>query len=531
MIAHEEPNGTLISLANVPPTARQRRGAYAVVALMLVLYGVGALFAHVKFPDTNVVREIVLTLIFTTDFLTAILLFNQSFTNQSGAVLVLANAYLFSSLTMIPYLLTFPGIFSTEPILGTGIQGSPVIYNWWHFVFLSLVAGYSSLRVKPLRSVRFALPVSILMTIVLVCAPVVTIAAYSNDLPRFLLADGTFAPLARYASGCILLIGVIALIMLWLHSKSVLDQWVMVVICAIVLELSILTFFVLERDSLAVTFIRLYLAIAATTVLSIFTLESGRLHAAISRTAQMLQRERNNKLLNIEAVTASIAHEINQPLAAIVANAEATLELLERSPPDLEEARLAQNDIRDAGIHASGIIKQIRDLLTTPELKSTDAIDVNTLVLEVLDIVHAVLKEHGVVLRTEMIPKLPRVIGHKGQLQEVILNLVWNAVEAMDNNDATKRVLTVRTRLNNGGTINVDVQDTGSGIGPDKLEKIFDVFETTKPHGVGLGLAICRMIISHHGGHLSASSENRNGALFQVTLPTRKPLASAPGPV
>jgi len=144
-------------------------------------------------------------------------------------------------------------------------------------------------------------------------------------------------------------------------------------------------------------------------------------------------------------------------------------------------------------------------------------IDANALILGVLDIAHGDLKEHRVTARTELMAESPVVAGHPGQLQEVLLNLIRNAIEAMDG--TTVRVLTLGTESRDQEELVVSVIDTGPGIDPEKLDRIFEAFVTTKPRGMGLGLAICRMIIERHGGQLLASSGGNGGALFQIILP------------
>ena len=143
----------------------------------------------------------------------------------------------------------------------------------------------------------------------------------------------------------------------------------------------------------------------------------------------------------------------------------------------------------------------------------------NELILGVLQSSRKELQDHGVETQLELASELPLVESHRRQLEEVIFNLVHNAIEAMDATTDRDRVLRVRTALNGDDAITVAVRDSGPGIDPKRLDSIFGAFFTTKPHGMGLGLAICRMIIEHHGGQLTASSDGKNGSLFQFVLP------------
>src|SRR5262249_9342381 len=154
-------------------------------------------------------------------------------------------------------------------------------------------------------------------------------------------------------------------------------------------------------------------------------------------------------------------------------------------------------------------------------------VELNELILGALQSSRKELEDHGVETRLELATKLPLVDGHRRQLEEVMLNLVHNAIEAMDGTTDCDRVLRVRTELNGHDAIAVAVRDSGPGIDPKRIDSIFGAFFTTKPHGMGLGLAICRMIIEHHGGQLTALSDGKNGSLFQFVLPVESRVKEA----
>jgi signal transduction histidine kinase len=173
--------------------------------------------------------------------------------------------------------------------------------------------------------------------------------------------------------------------------------------------------------------------------------------------------------------------------------------------------------IRDAQ-RASQVLESIRALFKGADLE-TLPVDLNGIALGALDLLSGELKDHGVIIHAELAPELPLVPGHSGQLQEVMLNLIRNAIDAMDSTTDRARVLRVRTERDGREAIVVSVEDSGPGIDPQKLHSIFDAFVTTKPQG--MGLAICRMIISRHEGQLSASADSKSGALFQFKLPIK----------
>jgi C4-dicarboxylate-specific signal transduction histidine kinase len=260
-------------------------------------------------------------------------------------------------------------------------------------------------------------------------------------------------------------------------------------------------------------------------VLAALFFERRENEAHLARSNMMLQREQNNKLMNLEAMAASISHEVNQPLAAIVVNGSAALRFLGHSPPNLEEVRSALDRIVADSHRASEVFDNLRVLFGSAD-QGHEPIDVNQIVLGSLRALSGELNDRGVTTRTELTSELPLIMGHGGQLQEVLLNLGRNAIEAMDTVKDGNRVLGVKTERNERDAIIVAVRDTGPGIDPEKLNGIFEPFVTTKPHGMGLGLAICRMIIERHSGHLTASSNGERGALLQFTLPIKSATTS-----
>jgi PAS domain S-box-containing protein len=245
-----------------------------------------------------------------------------------------------------------------------------------------------------------------------------------------------------------------------------------------------------------------------------------RAELALREAVVTLEGERDNKLMNIEAVMASIAHEVRQPLAAIAINGGAALEFLERVPLDIDQLRAIMNQMMGDCHRVSEVFDTIRTLFQRVDQKREPTV-VNEIVLDVLQSMREELADHGVRTETELAPELQRVDGHRNQLRQVIFNLIHNAIESMDTTMDRSRLLRVITKSHGPDAINVTVEDSGPGINPRRLDSIFDPFITTKPDGMGLGLAICRMIVDRHGGKLSASSDGKNGARFQLVLPVR----------
>jgi len=253
-------------------------------------------------------------------------------------------------------------------------------------------------------------------------------------------------------------------------------------------------------------------------VLAALFAERRESEARLTRSNAMLERERSNKLMSLAATAASISHEMKQPLTAITANGLASIRLLEASPPDLQEARSAVSDVVSDAYRAGQVLDNLRALFGKVD-REQEQIDVNKVAVGALRALRAELSEHRIAASLDLAPELPPVMGHAGQLQEVMMNLLQNAIDAMDAIKSDRRVLNVRTKRDGGNAIVMEVEDSGQGIDPKRLESIFDAFVTTKPQGTGLGLAICRMIIERHGGQLSARSNGKDGALFRLMLP------------
>jgi C4-dicarboxylate-specific signal transduction histidine kinase len=222
------------------------------------------------------------------------------------------------------------------------------------------------------------------------------------------------------------------------------------------------------------------------------------------------------------AMTASIAHEINQPLAAIVTNGNIGLRWLARAEPDLDEIRGALQRIVDDGLRAGDVIGSIRAMFGK-DSRAKSAVKLNDVILEVLALAHGELESHQVTLRTEL-GEAPEIMADRVQLQQVLLNLVMNAAEAMETVTDRARLLAVTSGGDEAGGVKIAVEDSGPGIERKDIDRIFHAFFTTKSHGMGMGLAICRSIIEAHGGRLWASPRDPHGAVFHVHLP-RAPVA------
>ena len=232
-----------------------------------------------------------------------------------------------------------------------------------------------------------------------------------------------------------------------------------------------------------------------------------------------MQLAHANRVATMGQLTASIAHEVNQPIAATVTNAQAALRWLGAEPPNLDELEQALGRIVRDGNRAGAVVGRIRNLIKK-EPPGNERVDINAAMREVIELTRSEAMKNGVSVQTNLVEGLPPVRGDRVELQQVILNLILNALEAMSEMTGGSRELLIMTgRTEAGDDVLVTVRDSGPGLAPATLEHLFTAFHTTKPNGMGLGLSICRSIIESHGGRLSVSANTPHGAVFQFTLP------------
>jgi C4-dicarboxylate-specific signal transduction histidine kinase len=237
---------------------------------------------------------------------------------------------------------------------------------------------------------------------------------------------------------------------------------------------------------------------------------------ALSKARSELARV--SRMTSIGALTASIAHEITQPLAAIVANADSCLIWLAKNQPNLDKARRAAERIVKDGHRAAEVIQSIRAQARRSASEMV-LVDLNRLIVDTLELMQAELQRHEVLLETRLLDDLALIKGDHTQLQQVIVNLVTNAIEAISTSRRSPRVIRVSTESNENGEVLTIVEDSGSGIDLQVLDRIFDPMFTTKPEGMGLGLSICRSIVEGHGGRLWVSPNPAGGSVFQFSIP------------
>jgi signal transduction histidine kinase len=261
------------------------------------------------------------------------------------------------------------------------------------------------------------------------------------------------------------------------------------------------------------------LVIQTALIVGLFYEHRRRRNAEATSRKAMGKLAHMNRVATAGEMTASIAHEVSQPLTAMVANANAALRWFTNKTPDLGEAQTALKRVVSDGLRAAEVIGSVRTMFKKGSQERAP-VDLNDLIGDVLELMRGELQTQGIVVQAGLSTPLPLVLGNSGQLQQVIFNLVKNAADAMDSVSGRARILSVKSAVHDAHGVLVSVEDAGTGIDPKNIDRIFDSFFTTKSQGMGMGLSICRSIVEAHGGRIWASSGIHHGSILNVQLPT-----------
>jgi len=511
-------------LSSLSPSLAQKRLALGVVLVLLVAFFIIAvLLSKVQLARIDAFVPIYAAAMFVNDSITAVLLLAQFSILRSRALLAISSGYLFTAFMLVPWTLTFPGVFAPSGLLHAGLQSTAWLYILWHTGFPAFVIAYALLKDgEPTKrlwqsSARVAILSSVAVTAGIVCTAAFLVTAGDKLLPGLMLDTVHLSIRWLYAAGFASLMSVLALVLLWARRRSVLDLWLMVVMCAYVIEMCLISFPVPARYSVGWYGGRIFGVLSGSLVLFVLLYETTTLYARLLHAVLAQRRERVARLVTGDAVSASIAHEIKQPLSAMIMNAGAGLRWLDRATPDVDETKAVLKEIVTAGHRAGAVIESIRAIFKR-DVPTRNSIDINELVREAVELMRGELQTHRVSVQAEPNEWLPRVKGDRVQLQQVLLNLITNAIDSMAATDGV-RMLCVTSKVHDSELVMVSVEDTGKGIEPKDIEQIFNPFFTTKSHGMGMGLSICRSIIEAHEGRLWATPNGVQGAVFQFILP------------
>jgi signal transduction histidine kinase len=506
-----------------PPNRRQKLFAAGVIALLLGAMLLVAPFARNELEGTEPLVLAYTAAALTTELITAALLLSLFAIQRSPAILVLATAYLFSGFMAVPWAFSFPGVLASLGVADTGQQTTASIAAIRRIGCPLCLLTYAMLRgsreVRPGRLVP-ALIVGCIASVATTVVGITWIIFNNQDLlPRLTDDRGRITDLWMYVPGVVLALYALLVVLLGLFGRSVLDLWLTVVICALAIDLLLLSFLSSGlRLSVGWWAGRLYSLTAASVVLLVLLAEAASLAARLARSVAAERRAQEARLVTLQAFSASIAHEINQPLASMVTNADAGLRWLAREQPDLKEAGTALARIARDGHRAGKVIDGIRATFSKGG-QDHARLDLNQLIRDVLDRYKDECRMAHVAVHTELDPDLPPVSVNRVQIEQVACNLVTNAIDAMRSAVGGQRVLTVRSAVSSGGEVLVSVEDLGTGLPPGQGDRLFEPFFTTKVSGLGVGLTVSRLILESHRGRLWATENALRGAIFHFTLP------------
>jgi signal transduction histidine kinase len=524
MSSIEPTSSFALSVATERATVQQRRSAFAVVVTILIALAALIPYAHIQLAQLDSFIPTAQIAVFITGMISAVLLFGQFSIIGSTGLLVLAGGYLFVALIVVAHILTFPGAFGPAPLLGAGGQSAGWLHFFWHLGFPTAIVGYVLLPEAHTRSGHLAFRAilwTVALVIGLVCLLTWIAIAGESFLPTLFFSGGRFSAFAFYTLGTDILMSAVALALLMTRCRSTLCMWLAVTSCAFLGDLLINAALISSRFTVGWYAARVFAILVSTIVMVVMLAETFSLNARLMRATLLLQRERENKLANLDAVVASIAHEVRQPLTAIAAHGAAARRYLDRSPPNVGEASKNIEGMIKSVMRGNEIFDSVRALFSNATQK-IQPVDVNRLIAEVLDLEHERLSAERIATDLQLDRKLDLIEANKGQLREVLINLIQNAIDAMKTASTKRNTLRIKTGRHGNEAILISVEDTGSGIAPEKINNIFEPFFSTKTSGMGLGLPICKLIVQRHHGQLSASSEMGIGTQFQLILPVKQ---------
>ncbi len=515
-------------IATMPATDRQRTMAVGVVIVLIVAAAVIAPFASIQVGRFDAFIPVLQTVVSVVDLVTATLLFAQFSIQPQRALLALASGYIFSGSFAFLQTLAFPGGYAPSGLIGDRLNTPAWIYVLWHTTFPAAILVYalskdtSRAARLPGRPVKTAITITVACALALIAGLTWIVTAKTEYLPTLFTTDVRFQTrLGNQINVALLLWGSTALAVLFFRRRTILDLWLMVTLLAYMPNFLVAIIGRSIRFTIGWYAARGFILVGSCMLLSVLLIETMFLYSRLASAIILQRRERTNRLLSVDAATAAIAHEINQPLGAMSLNCDAALECLKATPLDLEELRSCLTDVKNENSRANEIVAGVRALFKTTA-RQRAMVEINRLAREVLRMVEHDLHVHGVSVSTEFQDDVPKVRADPIQLQQVILNLVKNAIDAIAIGPTTLKAIRLITTYDGKSVVSLYVQDSGPGITTENETQIFDPFFSTKPSGMGLGLSISRGIIEDHGGDLRLTETSAKGCIFEITLPVKQ---------
>ncbi|HKR84874.1 MAG TPA: MASE4 domain-containing protein [Terriglobales bacterium] len=507
----------------MPINAAQRRFALGIMTAILLIELASAPFAYLQVVEIDSFIPAVQSVMFILHLITAVLLFSQYSVRPRFAMLALASGYVFSGLFAFEQMLAFPGAFSKNGLIGNA--DSPVwLFVLWQTAFpLAAIVYALSKDTKDIspstRSPAVCISIAVACVVAATGALTLLLLIGSAYLPKIFLTSARQTTVTlTYLNIYMWLLNSTALVFLFIRRRTILDLWMMVTLFAWWPLFLVPMYFTVVRFSVGWYVARCLATLASSALLAILLGEITLLYARLANSVSLSRRERAERLASVEAATSAMAHEIRQPLAGIATSGAAGLNWLAARPANIERTRACLTAMVNASHHAEEIISGIGRLFRRLPNERT-MVQLNDVCREVLSLVQHDVLANGISVRVRCRKNLPLIHADHTQLQQVILNLVSNAIDAMNCRPAGERRLRLWTSFDGKSTVSLCVRDSGPGVPDYERDRIFEPFYTTKSNGTGLGLAICRTIIEEHGGALRLAETSAHGSMFEVVLP------------
>ena len=461
-------------------------------------------------------------IMFVCELITATLLYAQAVVFRSRALTVLATGFVFGALLLVPHALTFPGAFAPDGLLDAGVNTTAWIFTVRRAAFAIAVILYVQLRgadsvARPRRELPAEKVGVWLIAAFALAAGVTMLATVGHDLlPPFYLnqTDPIFVYKIVYQS-VVLALYIVATAALFRKRRSVLDMWLLVMLSGWLAQ-SILNVPIQARFTVGWYGLFIQMLVSNLVVMIALIAETSWLYARLAISTSARKREREGRLLSMDAVAASISHEVGQPLTAAMLDTKAGLNWLTRKRPDVKKAIKSLHAAIDDEHRTFDVIKSIRETFAKGPGTASE-FSLNHLVRDTVLLLDRELASARVSLELDLEETMAPILANRVQLQRVLLNLITNAIKSLDAMHGRPRRITIRAVSSDEGVL-LEVSNSGTGIAPDVLDHIFDPFFTTKETGTGLGLSLCRTIADEHGWQLWATTGEEYGMTFHLRL-------------